>query len=147
MWPAEAFAQRLRASDKVTWRVRAERATPGESARILLDARIEDGWRLYAIDSQVGRPLTVTLESLPAGMVAGPLEQSEPQTGYDAGFEMAYPYFARSARLAQRIQVSGAVSPGRHTVSGSVSFTVCNDSVCLPPTRVPFRVPIEVASR
>lgn len=145
-WPAEAFAQRLRASDKVTWRVRADVATPGEDARILLDARIEDGWRLYAIDSPVGRPLAVTLDPLPTGMEVGPLRQTPPRTGYDAGFEMEYPYFASSARLAQTVRVSTSMAPGRHTVQGTVAFTVCDDSVCLPPARVPFRVPVVVAS-
>jgi thiol:disulfide interchange protein DsbD len=146
-WPLDAFAQRLRATDKVTWRVRAERATPGESARIVLDAEIADGWRLYAFESPVGRPLMVSLDPLPNGLVAGALRQSEPRIGFDAGFEMEYPYFANSARVAQSIQVSETMSAGRHTVRGSVSFAVCDDSICLPPARVPFRVPLVVASR
>lgn len=147
IWPSEAFAQRLRASDLVTWRVRAEGAAPGGAARIYLNAEIEDGWRLYAMNSPVGRPLELTMEPLPTGLATGDVVQDDPEIGYDAGFEMEYPYFARSARIAQMIRVSRSAPEGRHPVRGSVSFTVCNDSVCLPPTRVPFRVPVVVASR
>lgn len=147
-WPSEAFAQRIRTSDMVTWRVRAETAAPGESARIFLDAEIADGWRLYAFESPVGRPLVVSLDPLPSGLVAGALQQSKPSTGYDAGFEMEYPYFASSARVAQTIRVGAATPAGQHTVRGTVSFAVCDDSICLPPARVPFRVPLVVkASR
>ncbi|GAB5537114.1 MAG: hypothetical protein Rubg2KO_33630 [Rubricoccaceae bacterium] len=147
LWPVDAFAQALRAADMVTWRVRAEAAAPGGNAHIYLDAEIEDGWRLYAIDSPVGRPLELTMDALPNGLVAGDVVQDDPQTGYDAGFEMEYPYFASSARVAQILRVSRSMPTGRHTVRGRVTFTVCNDSICLPPARVPFRVPVVVASR
>jgi len=146
-WPAEAFAQRLRTADMVTWRVRAETATPGRPAHIYLDAEIEDGWRLYAIDSPVGRPLVLMMDALPDGLAAGDVVQDDPAIGYDAGFEMEYPYFASSARVAQILRVSETMPAGRHMVRGSVSFTVCNDSICLPPARIPFRVPVIVASR
>lgn len=147
LWPVDAFAQALRAADMVTWRVRAEAAAPGGNAHIYLDAQIQEGWRLYAMGSPVGRPLELTMDELPNGLVAGDVVQDDPETGYDRGFEMEYPYFAGTARVAQILRVSNAMRAGRHTVRGSVSFTVCNDSICLPSARVPFRVPVVVASR
>ena len=138
------LAQPARTLDKVAWRVRAETATPGGEARIVLDAAIEEGWRLYALDSPVGRPLTLTLDPLPAGLVAGALRQSDTRTAFDAGFQQDYSYFARTARLAQTIHVAERVAPGRHLVEGALAFAVCDDSICLPPARVPFRVPIVV---
>ena len=142
--PLDVLAQPARTSDKVTWRVRAETATPGGEARIVLDAAIEEGWRLYAIDSPVGRPLVLTLDALPAGLAAGALRQSETRTAFDEGFQQDYPYFARAARLAQTIRVGENVAPGRHLVGGALAFAVCDDSICLPPARIPFRVPIVV---
>ena len=142
--PLDGLAQPARTADKVAWRVRAETATPGGEARIVLDATIEEGWRLYAIDSPVGRPLVLTLDPLPEGLTAGALRQSETRTAFDAGFQQDYPYFARAARLAQTIRVGERVAPGRHLVEGALVFAVCDDSVCLPPARVPFRVPVVV---
>lgn len=147
LWPVDAFAQVLRAADMVTWRVRAEAAVPGGAAHIYLDAQIENGWRLYAMDSPVGRPLELTMDELPNGLVAGDVVQDDPETGYDRGFEMEYPYFAGSARVAQILRVSRSMQAGRHTVQGRVSFTVCNDSICLPAARVPFRVPVLITAR
>ncbi|MGB3542701.1 hypothetical protein, partial [Rubrivirga sp.] len=46
-----AFAQGVRSADVVTWTARAERAERGETARVVLDAVVEPGWRLYALAS------------------------------------------------------------------------------------------------
>lgn len=142
-----ASAQAVRSADVVTWQVRADGAARGGDARIVFDAEIADGWRLYALDSPVGRPLEVVLGPLPSGLAAGPLRQSKPQTGYDLGFERDYTYFAGSARVAQTVRVSAAAPAGRHAVEGVLAFAVCDNSVCLSPARVPFRVPVVVTAR
>ena len=131
-------------ADVVSWRVRADRAEPGAPARVVLDAEIAPGWRLYALGSPVGVPLAVTLDALPAGVRAGPLAQGEVREGYDAAFESAYPYFAERGRVVQRVEVGAGVRPGRYDVTGAVRYAVCDDRVCLPPTRTAFRVPLVV---
>ena len=139
-----AAAQQVRAADVVTWRVRADRAAPGASARLVLDAQIADGWRLYAMGSPVGIPLTLTLDPLPEGLAAGRSGQSATRTGYDPGFESDYPYFAGTARVVQQVRVAAGARAGAREVSGSVRYAVCNDEVCLPPTQTAFRVPLVV---
>ncbi|WP_412067946.1 protein-disulfide reductase DsbD domain-containing protein [Rubrivirga sp. IMCC43871] len=139
-----AFAQAPRTDEVVSWRARAETATPGGQARVVLDATIAPGWRLYALGSTVGIPLVVSLDALPAGVRAVRLAQSEPREGYDLAFEAAYPYFAESARVVQVLGVGRSVRPGRREVSGAVRFAVCDDRICLPPASVPFRVPLVI---
>ena len=139
-----AAAQQVRASDLVTWRVRADRAAPGASARLVLDARVADGWRLYAMGSPVGIPLTLTLDPLPAGVTGVGVSQSAPRTGYDPAFESDYPYFAGAARVVQRVRVAAGAPAGTRQVTGAVRYAVCNDEVCLPPVRTAFRVPLVV---
>lgn len=139
-----AAAQTVRTADVVDWRVRAERAAPGAEARVVLDATIQPGWRLYALGSPVGIPLEVGLEALPAGVVAGPLRQAEPLEGYDEAFASRYPYFAESGRVVQTLRVGASAARGTHEVTGAVRFAVCDDRICLPPARVPFRVPLVV---
>ena len=107
-----ADAQPVRTADVVTWRVRAERAVAGAEARVVLDAQIAPGWRLYALDSPVGRPFQLDLDPLPAGVEAGRLRQSPPERGYDEAFDSAYTYFAGSARFVQSLRVSASVAPG-----------------------------------
>ncbi len=141
---AAASAQPVRTADVVSWRVRADRAAPGGEARVVLDATIAPGWRLYAVGSPVGRPFRLELDPLPDGVAAGALRQSEPEVGYDEGFGRDYPYFAGRARFVQPLRVSATAAPGRREVTGAAHYAVCDDSICLPPTRTPFRVPLVI---
>ena len=144
LFAVPAAAQAPRAADLVDWRVRAERAAPGATARLVLDATVAPGWRMYALDSPVGIPLVVTVDELPAGAAAGRLVQSEPREAYDPAFEQTYTYFAESGRVVQALRLGRSVQRGTHEVAGNVRFAVCDDRICLPPTTQAFRVPLVV---
>jgi len=137
-------AQAPRTADLVDWRVRAERAAPGATARLVLDATIAPGWRMYAIGSPVGIPLVLTVGDLPAGVTAGPVGQSETREAHDPVFEQDYPYFAESGRVVQALRVGAGARSGSYEVAGSVRFAICDDRICLPPTTQAFRVPLVV---
>ena len=139
-----AAAQPMRTADVVTWRVRADRAAPGASARLVLDAQIAPGWRLYAMGSPVGIPLTLTLDPLPPGVTRGRVAQSETRRAFDPAFDADYTYFAETARVVQRVRVAAGAARGTREVTGSVRYAVCDDRVCLPPTQTSFRVPLTV---
>ncbi len=139
-----AAAQGPRASDLVTWRVRADRAAPGAAARLVFDAEVAEGWRMYALGSPVGIPLTVALDALPAGVTAGGLRQSGTHEGFDEAFDSAYRYFAGPGRLVQTLRVGAAVPRTTHEVTGAVRYAVCDDTICLPPVRTAFRVSLVV---
>ena len=137
-------ASAQRTSDIVSWRVRAARAQAGGEARVVLDATIQPGWRLYALGSPVGIPLTVTLDPLPPRVRAARLVQTTPVEGYDQAFERAYPYFAETGRVVQVLAVGEDAEAGSREVSGAVRYAVCDDRICLPPTETAFRVPLVV---
>ena len=139
--PASA---QVRTSDVVSWRVRADRAAPGETARLVLDAEIQPGWRLYAMRSPVGIPLMRTLDDLPAGLSLGGIRQSTPSEGYDEAFESDYTYFSERARVVQGIRIADRARAGEREVTGTLRYAVCDDSVCLPPTRTTFRVALVI---
>lgn len=141
---AGAATAQVRTADVVSWRASAERASPGATPRVVLDATIEPGWRLYALGSTVGVPLAVTLDPLPRAVTAGSLRQSAPQEGYDPAFEAAYPYFSESGRVVQQLRVGARAARGTHQVSGSIRYAVCDDRVCLPPATTAFRVPLVI---
>lgn len=139
-----AAAQTVRATDVVEWRVRADRAAPGAEARVVLDATIAPGWRLYALGSPVGIPLELSFDALPPRVEAGRLTQAAPREGYDEAFASAYPYFAGTGRVVQVLRVGEGAAAGTHEVTGAVRFAVCDDRVCLPPVRTAFRLPLVV---
>ena len=134
----------VRAQDLVDWRVRVQQAERGGEAQVVLDAEIAPGWRLYAVDSPVGRPLSVTTDALPAGVEALALRQAAPRTAYDAAFESDYTYFAGTGRVVLPLRLGRSAARGRHEVRGAVAYAVCDDSICLPPARAAFRIPLRV---
>lgn len=143
-------AQQMRGSrpattaDLVSWGVRSATAARGADAKVILEARIAPGWRLYALDATVGRPLTVTIETTPEGVTVGSATQSTPRTGHDPAFGEDYTYFVDAVRLALPVRVARSADAGRHAVVGTIRYAVCNDSICLPPAATPFRAPLTV---
>lgn len=129
---APASAQR-QSADVVAWSSRVVADGPGE-ARLVVAATVAEGWRLYAIGSPAGRPLTLALDPLPPGVAtAGALRQSRPREGYDEGLRTDYTYHEGAVRIEQPLRVTTEAA-GRHRLTGTLRYAVCNDSVCLRPS-------------
>ena len=142
---SSAWAQApMRTSDLVAWTVATEAASRGGVGRVVLRATIAPGWRLYALGSPVGRPMTLDVETLPPGVEASAVQQAEPRQGFDEAFGQTYPYFAGTAEVSAPLRVARGARRGRHVVAGRVSYAICDDSICLPPVTTPFRTTLVV---
>jgi thiol:disulfide interchange protein len=108
-------------------------ASPGDLVTVRVRGTIEPGWRLYAMDSQAGRPLVVRLDA-PASLrpLGGP-QQAQPREGYDRYFQSDYTYFEEEVTVTQAFRLSGDAEDGAHRLEAAVTFMLCNDDVCLPP--------------
>ncbi len=134
-------------AEVVAWRARAvPEAGRAGTYRIELTGEIVDGWRVYGMRSEVGRPLRVTMSGLPAGfrLVGMPAEHGSTHVGYDEAFARDYPYFAGRAGVVTRVAAGRDVRPGRHVVRGTVRYAACDDRVCLPPREAPFEAVVTV---
>ena len=110
----------------------------------MFSARLLPGWKMYALDSGVGRPLAVALDALPDGLAAGAPTQGPPTRAHDALFGAEASVFTGSARIEQPLRVSRRARRGPHAVTGTVRYAVCDATVCLPPAAAPFRVSVGV---
>ncbi len=137
--------------DPVRWSAAAEPAVaePGGLVMVTLRAEIGAGWRLYAMDSGVGRPLKLRFEDAAGLSPIGPAEQEQPRAGFDETLEQDYTYFSEAVTLSRAYRVAEAAEAGPATVNGGVTYMVCNDDVCLPPKTEPFfaSVRIEAAEK
>jgi thiol:disulfide interchange protein DsbD len=136
------------AAEKVTWGVvpQPETVAPGEEVTVRLEADIQEGWKMYAVDSPPpSRGVTVTFDSVSTALSQeGDLQQSEPSRGYDPNFQKEVSYFEGSGTVRAQFAVSGDAESGRHVIAGTVEFMVCTREMCLPPTRNPFETAVVV---
>ena len=135
-------------ADPVVWTTAAEpaRAEPGDVVLLTLSAEIGAGWRMYAMDSPVGKPLGVSFEAVAGLDATGPATQTEPLDGFDETLERDYTYFSERVAVTRAFRVTDDAAAGPLPIAGTVTYMVCNDEICLPPKGVPFRTSVEVSN-
>jgi len=140
-------AQRGGSASKVDWTVTATDVAPGATGALTLKGDIADGWKMYALDSPPpSRGVSVSVEAWPNGLEkSGPVEQAEPKRGYDPNFDKEVSYFQGTATLRVPLAAEKRANPGERTVKGRVTFMVCTDEMCLPPTPTSFTTTVAVA--
>ena len=131
------------ALDIVDWTVEArpERVAPGEPVRIAFRAAIDEGWKMYALESpSPSFPLQITLDSLPPAFADGDVafEQRGQQEGFDPNFGVDVQYFEGEGSIEAVLETSDEIEPGAYEVGGTIRFMVCDVKQCLPPKRLPF---------
>jgi DsbC/DsbD-like thiol-disulfide interchange protein len=124
----------------VHWSYAAKR-TGNNEAKLFLKATIDDGWHLYSVNQKDGGPVKTTFafNAGKAYSLVGNVNEPRPVTKYEKTFEMEVMYFEHSVVFGQKIKLKG--SPV--TVSGKLTYMVCNDHQCLPPESVDFSVPVK----
>jgi thiol:disulfide interchange protein len=119
---------------------------PGDTLTAHVDLMIDDGWKMYAMDSPPpSRGVAIRFEDIPESLtLAGPVQQETPQRGYDPNFRKEVTYFENQAHVWADVAIAPDASPGEQIVSGAVEYMICNDDMCYPPVRQPFEVAFTV---
>ncbi len=137
------------ATDYVAWTIRAEpdAVAPGKRSHLVFRARIDAGWKMYAVDSPPpSRGVSVRFDELPDGLeLEGAVQQEGNRRGYDPNFKKEVSYFEKVADVWADVRAADSATPGMRTVRGAIHFMICNDRLCLPPTNVPFEIPLAVS--
>ena len=106
-----------------------------ENARIVFEGTIDPGWHVYSTGLGDDGPVSasfnpVTLEGVAlAGDLAAEGKEIEK---YDELFGMKLRWFERSVRFVQKIRFTS----DNYNIEGYLEYGACNDSNCLPPTKV-----------
>ena len=133
------------AADVAAWSAEPVTVRRGARAEVRLSARVAPGWRVYAMESETGRPLTVGFAAAPAGLRLGaPATRGRPLVGFDEALGERYAYFADRVDVRAPLAAGRTLGPGRHALEATVTYAACNDRVCLPPKRVTLTVPVTV---
>ncbi len=144
---AAALAQVGPATDYVTWTMSGPAApvAAGGTARLTIEAAIAPGWKMYAMDSpRPSRGVELRFEALPPGFRVQARHQATPRQGFDPNFNIDVRYFEEAASFEVDLAVASSVAPGPYEVQGVAVFMICNDRLCLPPTRAPLSASVTV---
>ena len=99
---------------------------------LVFKAEIERDWHVYSqfIDPQVGPvPTSFSFVEQAQYKLIGKVEEPSPIIAFDQSFEAEVAYFEKRVQFDQKIEV---LKPT--TVNVNVTYMLCNNQTCLPPT-------------
>lgn len=142
MSPGSAQDLEPKIYDPVKWNFAVEDETDS-TAVLVAEATIEDKWHVYAmnLESDMGPiPTSLNFDKSEDYELIGEPSEGKPKVSYDPNFDMDLSYFDNSASFKQKIR---KLSDKPAKISGFVTFMVCDDEKCLPPSDVDFTYTIE----
>lgn len=115
----------------------------GDEATLIIKAKIEKKWHLYATqlpsdDGPIATEITFTPD--PNYALLGALKESNYKSMFDPIFEMDVSFHEKKATFSQTIKVN---STDDFIVDGYVYYMVCDDEKCLPPEEIDFKFQIK----
>jgi thiol:disulfide interchange protein DsbD len=111
-----------------------------ETGNAEMKATIQEGWHLYSqfVNNDVGPvPTTFTFKTSNDVQLKGAVVEPKPIQKYDENFEATLDFFEGEVVFTQKIETQKQTN-----VEGSVTFMVCDDTMCLPPVDKTFTIQI-----
>ena len=105
------------------------------------EAIIAEGWHLYSqhVENDIGPvPTSFTFEENKSIKLIGRVDEPTPVQKYDENFEAMLDFFLNKVVFKQRISMKEPT-----ILKGFVTYMVCNETMCLPPTDEHFQITIK----
>lgn len=107
----------------------------GGQLLLIIRATLEDGWHLYSQHIPDGGPqattISLTVSDGEKDFIAIPwAEMGEAEMVYDSSFHMSLTYYSKTVSFIAALPQGWEGT----TLTGSISYMVCDSQFCLPPT-------------
>lgn len=112
-----------------------------QTGNVEMKASIKEGWHLYSqfVSNDVGPvPTTFTFKTSNDIQLKGAVVEPKPIQKYDENFEAMLDFFEGEVVFTQQVSFKKAT-----TLEGSVTFMVCDDTMCLPPVDKTFTIQLK----
>ncbi len=112
-----------------------------EAEQVVAQTHIDEGWHLYSqyIVNDFGPiPTAFQFEASEDYRLIGITQEEEPIKEYDPNFEGEMHFFKDSTTFVQQVVVTATTK-----IKGTVTYMVCNDSMCMPPVDLEFTIEVE----
>ena len=110
----------------------------GELIHATLNAEIDDGWHLYALDQPAGGPIPTTIKIFDGspftidGVIVSPKAITRPDANFIVdGKPLNTKFFEKTAEFG--LTARAAADTPSDAFALNVRFQLCNDKFCLPP--------------
>src|SRR5215207_10431746 len=136
-----------RPADIVKWSATGPEkpVSAGGEAKIALNAKIESGWKLYALTQPDGGPVKLAIatpKGTPFTIVAKRIVAPLPKVHTDENFKLDTQYYEVDATFTVPVAVPRTTVAGPAEVPIEVTFQACGESICLRPFTQRLTVPI-----
>jgi thiol:disulfide interchange protein DsbD len=140
-----AFAQGLNPVS-VSAKLDQTQLKPGQTAKVLITAKLEPGWHLYALTQPPPpRAAKITIDETGVFKMNGAAQQPKPKVYQDPNFsEPGKPFmsqaFENEVTFTAPIKVVAEAQPGAQKLIAKFGYQVCDDHQCLRPTTKTFEL-------
>ena len=137
-----------RPADVVQWSAIASSDTvsPGGTAKIVLRAHIQNGWKLYALTQPAGGPQKLSIvvpRDAPFTLSEKQIVAPAPKTMKDANFGTDSMYYEKAVEFTVPVTVAKSAA-GQVEVPLEVTFQACGAELCLRPFTQKLSVALSV---
>jgi DsbC/DsbD-like thiol-disulfide interchange protein len=108
----------------------------GSEFVVSLTAKVEPGWKLYALTQPEGGPQKLTIGlagGAPFTIANKRITGPRAKTLEDETFKMSTHYYESTASFAVPLTVAKTAAPGQTQIPLEVTFQACGDTLCLRP--------------
>ena len=136
-----AFLSNAQSAKQVQWDYSAKKIAD-KVYEVHMTARIGDNYHMYAQDAGVEGPLPTTFKFTgnPLAVTDGKVKEAgKVIKKFESAWNGSVNYYEKTVDFIQVVKLKGNI---KTNLAGSVEFMVCNDSRCLPPSTVEFKVNI-----
>ena len=127
------------AQEPVQWNFTAKKVADN-TYEIWMTATVNKPWHMYSQHTPDGGPLPTKVQFTKnplLNMQGDVKENGKLVKKREEVFDLDVQYFDGNATFVQTVTVKGKV---KTTLSGTVEYMVCNETQCLPPKTIPFKV-------
>ena len=136
-----------KAQDLVVIEAAPLQLAPGAHGTASVAVRVRSSWHVQANPASSPNSIPTTVSAIgnaaiqigmpvyPPGRTVKLAIDDQPLSVYDGAVAIRLPVTATAGAAA-----------GRHDATGKLRFQACNDQLCLPPTTVEFKLPIEIVA-
>lgn len=130
---------KLQAQAPVTWSFTAKKID-AKTYEVRLNAVLNGDWHTYSQSTPDGGPVPTTVSFAKNPMLTldgGVKEVGKVESHFEPLFGVDVKQFSGKVSFVQTVKLKAAI---KTNISGSISYMVCNDHECMPPTKQSFSI-------